>query len=53
MTRWWWRGTTTSRPSPKVAAQEIEDRVAFWKGVKVVKDGDQPAGARLTPRTTL
>lgn len=26
-------------PSPKPAAQEIQGRVAFWKGVKVVKNG--------------
>jgi uncharacterized protein (DUF427 family) len=36
-------------PSPKPAAREIQDRVAFWKGVKVVKnrDGDG-AGQRST-----
>jgi uncharacterized protein (DUF427 family) len=33
-------------PSPTPAAQEIQGRVAFWKGVKIVKDGDQPAGGR-------
>ncbi|MEM9827753.1 MAG: DUF427 domain-containing protein [Planctomycetota bacterium] len=35
-------------PDPKPEAENIRDRVAFWKGVEVVADGGQdqtPAGA--------
>jgi len=31
-------------PQPSPAAEKIQGRVAFWRGVKVVADGADPAG---------
>lgn len=33
-------------PAPKPAADQIRDRVAFWKGVQVVSDDGPPASPR-------
>lgn len=32
-------------PDPKPEAEQIRDRVAFWKGVEVVADGPSRAGS--------